>query len=53
VGVLLAFSASRLGKEGVGDLDSAAWWVAPILAAGAGAAAPVIYTAGGIGVLKF
>jgi hypothetical protein len=53
VGVLLAFSASRLGKEGVGDLDSAAWWVTPILAAGAGAAAPVIYTAGGVGVLNF
>jgi len=35
VGVVLAFGASRLGKEGVGDLDSAAWWVTPILAAGA------------------
>lgn len=53
VGVILAYSASRLGKEGVGDLDSAAWWVTPILAAGAGLAAPVIYTAGGVGVLNF
>jgi hypothetical protein len=53
VGVVLAYGASRLGKEGVGDLDSAAWWVTPILAAGAGAAAPVLYTAGGIGVLNF
>lgn len=53
VGVLLAYGASRLGKEGVGDLDSAAWWVTPILAAGAGTAAPVIFTIGGIGVLNF
>jgi len=53
VGVVLAYGASRLGKEGVGDLDSAAWWVAPILAAGAGLAAPVLYTAGGVGVLNF
>lgn len=53
VGIVLAYGASRLGKEGVGDLDSAAWWVTPFLAAGAGAVAPVIYTAGGIGVLNF
>jgi cell shape-determining protein MreD len=53
VGVVLAFGASRLGKEGVGDLDSAAWWVTPILAAAAGLAAPAIYTAGGVGVLNF
>jgi len=43
VGIVLAYGASRLGKEGVGDLDSAAWWVTPVLAAAAGAAAPVIY----------
>ena len=36
VGVVLAYGASRLGKEGVGDLDSAAWWVTPILAAARG-----------------
>ena len=53
VALLLAYGASRLGREGVGDLDSAAWWVTPILAAGAGAAAPVIYTVGGVGVLNF
>jgi hypothetical protein len=53
VGVVLAYGASRLGKEGVGDLDSAAWWVTPVLAAAAGAAAPVIYTLGGVGVLNF
>ena len=53
VGVVLAYGASRLGKEGVGDLDSAAWWVTPILAGGAGLAAPVLFTAGGVGVLNF
>ncbi len=53
VGVTLAYSASRLGKEGVGDLDSAAWWVTPVLAAGAGAAAPVLYTLSGFGALDF
>ena len=41
VGVLLAYGASRLGSEGVGDLDSAAWWVTPLLGAVAGAAALV------------
>jgi hypothetical protein len=53
VGIVLGYGASRLGKEGVGDLDSAAWWVTPVLAAGAGALAPAIYTAGGVGVLNF
>ena len=53
VGIVLAYGASRLGKEGVGDLDSAAWWVTPVLAAGAGAAAPVLYTLGGFGALNF
>ena len=45
VGVALAWVASRLGKEGVGDLDSAAWWVTPLLAAVAGAVAPFLYVA--------
>ncbi len=43
VGMVLAYAASRLGKEGVGDLDSAAWWVAPLLAAVGGFAAPLLY----------
>ena len=30
VAILLAYGASRLGREGVGDLDSAAWWVTPV-----------------------
>ena len=33
VALALAYGASRLGKEGVGDLDSAAWWVTPLIAA--------------------
>ncbi len=45
VGVVLAWLASRLGREGVGDLDSAAWWVTPVLAAVAGAVAPFLYVA--------
>ncbi len=43
VAVLLAYGASRLGREGVGDLDSAAWWVTPLLAAAAGFVAPVLF----------
>jgi cell shape-determining protein MreD len=45
VALALAYGASRLGKEGVGDLDSAAWWVTPLLAAGAGFVAPLLYVA--------
>lgn len=43
VGLLLAYGASRLGREGVGDLDSAAWWVTPLLAAVAGFVAPLLF----------
>ena len=53
VGVVLAFGASRLGKEGVGDLDSAAWWVTPVLAAVAGLFAPLLYVMGGAFALNF
>ncbi len=45
VAIALAYIASRLGREGVGDLDSAAWWVAPVLAAVAGLLAPALYVA--------
>lgn len=50
VGVALAWMASRLGREGVGDLDSAAWWVTPVLGALAGAVAPFLYV--GLGYLE-
>ena len=43
VGLLLAYGSSRLGREGVGDLDSAAWWVTPLLAAVAGFFAPLLF----------
>lgn len=43
VALLLAYGASRLGREGVGDLDSAAWWVTPLIAAAAGFVAPLIF----------
>jgi hypothetical protein len=53
VGVLAAYGASLLGREGVGDLDSAAYWVTPVLAALAGFTAPVLYTIGGFFVFNF
>lgn len=43
VALALAYGASRLGREGVGDLDSAAWWVTPLVAAGAGFLAPALF----------
>lgn len=53
VGLTLAYGASRLGKEGVGDLDSAAWWVTPLLAALGGLLAPLLYVAIGFLGLNF
>lgn len=53
VGMVIAYGASRLGREGVGDLDSAAWWVAPALAAIGGLGAPLLYVIGGFIVLNF
>ena len=53
VAVTLAYIASRLGREGVGDLDSAAWWVTPVLAGVAGLLAPAFYVALGYGELNF
>lgn len=53
VGLLLAYAASRLGKEGVGDLDSAALWVTPAIAAAAGFVAPLIFVVSGVIALNF
>lgn len=53
VGLALAYASSRLGKEGVGDLDSAAWWVTPLLAALGGLVAPLLYVVAGIVALNF
>lgn len=53
VGAVLAYSASRLGREGIGDLDSAAIWVTPLIGAFGGFAAPVLYTIGAFFTLNF
>jgi hypothetical protein len=53
VAVALAYGASRLGREGVGDLDSAAWWVTPLIAAGAGLVAPLIFVGASFFTLNF
>lgn len=53
VALLLAYGASRLGREGVGDLDSAAWWVTPMIAAVAGFAAPAIFVGASFFTLNF
>jgi len=53
VGLVLAYAASRLGREGVGDLDSAAWWVTPLLGALGGFCAPLLYTFFGFFTLNF
>lgn len=53
VALVLAYGASRLGREGVGDLDSAAWWVTPALGALAGFAAPALFVFFGFFALDF
>ncbi len=53
VAVVLAYGASRLGKEGVGDLDSAAWWVTPLIAAAAGFIAPALFVGASFFTLNF
>ena len=53
VALVLAYGASRLGREGVGDLDSAAWWVTPLLAAAAGFVAPLLFVGASFLTLNF
>ena len=53
VGGLVAWVAARLGREGIGDLESAAWWVTPILGAIVGLLAPALYVFLGAVVLNF
>jgi hypothetical protein len=53
VALALAWFASRLGREGIGDLDSAAWWVTPVLAGVAGFAAPVLFVGAGFFAFDF
>jgi hypothetical protein len=53
VALVIAYAASRLGREGVGDLDSAAWWVTPVLAGVGGFFAPLLYVVSGAFALDF
>ena len=53
VALVIAYGASRLGREGVGDLDSAAWWMTPALAAVGGFCAPLMFVFGGFFALNF
>ena len=53
VGGVVAWVGARLGREGVGDLESAAWWVTPVLGAIAGLLAPALYVVLGAVVLNF
>lgn len=53
VGLVLAYGASRLGREGVGDLDSAAWWVTPLIGATGGLCAPLLYVVGSMATFNF
>ena len=53
VAALLGYGASRLGKEGIGDLDSAAWWVTPLLGAVGGFVAPLLFVVFGFFTLDF
>jgi hypothetical protein len=53
IALLLAYGASRLGKEGIGDLDSAAWWVTPLIAAAAGFLAPALFVGASFFTLNF
>ncbi|MBU6495870.1 MAG: hypothetical protein KGR42_05595 [Acidobacteria bacterium] len=43
LGALTGWVASALGREGVGDLDSAAWWVTPGMALVTGLVAPLVF----------
>ncbi len=43
LGALVGLAASALGREGVGDLDSAAWWVTPGLGLMTGLFAPLVF----------
>jgi rod shape-determining protein MreD len=50
---LIGLAASRLAREGIGDLEGAAWWMMPALAAGFGLAAPLLFVLLGIVLLNF
>jgi hypothetical protein len=43
VGALLAWGISALAREGIADLDAAAWWMPPALFGAAGLLAPALF----------
>lgn len=43
VGALLAWGISALAREGIADLDAAAWWMPPVLFGVAGLLAPALF----------
>ena len=53
VGAALAAIAVRLGRNSVGDVDGAAWWTAPALAAATGLLAPLLFVGAGAFTLDF
>jgi len=53
VGVAVAAAALRLERNGVGDIDGAAWWTAPALAAMTGLVAPLLLIVAGAFTLDF
>ncbi len=53
VAIALAYGASRLGREGVGDLDSTSWWVTPLIAAAAGFIAPALFVSASFFTFNF
>ena len=53
VGCAVAAVALRLERNGVGDIDGAAWWTAPALAAVGGVVAPLLLIVAGAFTLDF
>ena len=51
--VAVAAAALRLERNGVGDIDGAAWWTAPALAAMTGLIAPLLFIVAGAFTLDF
>lgn len=53
VGAAVAAVGLRLERQGVGDIDGAAWWTAPALSALTGVAAPLLFILAGAFTLDF
>lgn len=53
VGLVLGYAAGQLGREGIGDFSSSAWWMPSLLAAAFGFAAPLLFIVAGFLVGDF